>query len=217
MAKFEDSCGGQGDVPWKKGQGNPGGVPPSDSKIVMVGPEDLIVEPRCQICTHPLRLRMDYLLSMRTSYSEMERLFQIPYRSFSNHAKKHLRYEDAAVQGVIEHEAHLAGENLEKGLTGAFLRRSALDISIKKYFDALVAGEIEVEPGDVIKMIEARERLDASTATAQIEQYELQFNAFKEAIEAVCTPETMVKILDFTRVKLQDVARPALQPPEDTA
>ena len=216
MAKFEDSEGNKGDVPWKKNQGNPGGVPPADSKIVMVGPEDLIVEPRCQICTHPLRLRMDYLLSIRTNYSEMERLFSIPYRSFSNHAKKHLRYEDNAVQEVIEHEAQLAGENLDQGVKGAFLRRSALDISIKKYFEALTAGEVEIEPGDVIKMIEAREKLDTNSASTQIEQYELQFNAFKEAIEAICSPETMVKILDFTRAKLQiTVDRPALQQPED--
>lgn len=215
MAKFEKpkSNGGEGDKTKKKFQGNAGG----GGSVISVGDEGLIVEPQCKVCIHPLRLRMDYLLAMRTPYREMERLFEIPYRSFSNHAKKHLRYEDNAVKEIIEHEAGLAGENLEAGIKGAFLRRSALDVSIKKFFDALLAGDIQIEAGDVIKMIEAREKLDANTASAQIEQYELQFNAFKEAIEAVCTPEQMAKILDKTKVLLMTQNRPALQPPEDTA
>lgn len=211
MAKFEkpkgNSGGGEG-LPFKQWNGGGG-------QIVSVGPEDLIVEPRCPVCTHKLRLRMDYLLAIRTPYKEMERLFGIPYRSFSNHAKKHLRYEDESVRQIIEYEAGLAGENLTAGVRGAFLRRSALDISIKKFFDALTAGEVPVEAGDVIKMIELREKLDASTASAQIEQYELQFNAFKEALEEICPPEMLVKILDKTRDKLQTVDRPALQPPDD--
>lgn len=181
---------------------------------------EMIVEPRCPICMDKRRLRMDYLLAMRTTYKEMERLFstdekKIDYRSFSNHAKKHLNYEDSSVKQVLEYEAGLAGENLETGVRGGFLRRASLDISIKKYFEALNAGEIPVEAGDVIKMIELREKLDESSASAQIEQYELQFNAFKEALEQICPPEMLAKILDLTRVKLSVVERPALQPPDD--
>lgn len=212
MAKFEKpSNGGSDDLPFKKGQGNAGG----GGHIAMVGSEGLIVEPRCQICIHKDRLRMDYLLAMRTPYKEMERLFGIPYRSFSNHTKKHLRYEDESVRQIIEYEAGLAGENITAGVRGAFLRRSALDISIKKFFDALTAGEVPVEAGDVIKMIELREKLDASSASTQIEHYELQFHAFKEALEEICPPEMLVKILDRTKAKLQTVDRPALQPPDE--
>lgn len=216
MAKFEsnkDKGNGGDGPPFKKGQGNAGG----GGSIISIGAEGLIVEPQCKICTHPLRLRMDYLLAIRTPYREMERLFDMPYRSFSNHAKKHLRFEDNSVKDILEYEAGLAGENLEAGLKGAFLRRSVLDISIKKFFDAVTNGEIEIEAGDALKMIEARERLDASSASKQIEQYELQFNAFKEAIEAVCTPEQMAKILDKTKILLMTQNRPALQSPEDVA
>lgn len=214
MAKFEkpDKGNGGDGLPFKQPGGSTGG---GGGQIISVGPEELIVEPRCPVCTHKLRLRMDYLLAMRTPYTEMERLFDIPYRSFSNHAKKHLRYEDESVKQIIEYEAGLAGENLTTGVRGAFLRRSALDISIKKFFDALTAGEVPVEAGDVIKMIELREKLDASSASTQIEQYELQFNAFKEALEEICPPEMLVKILDRTKEKLSVVDRPALQPPDD--
>lgn len=209
MAKFEKPDKGKGgdDLPLKK----PGG----GGQIMSVGVEGLIVEPKCKICTHKLRMRMDYLLAIRTPFKEMERIFDIPYRSFSNHAKKHLRFEDESVKQIIEYEAGLAGENLTAGVRGAFLRRSALDISIKKFFDALTAGEVPVEAGDVIKMIELREKLDASSASTQIEQYELQFNAFKEALEEICPPEMLVKILDRTKEKLRVGNKPALQPPED--
>lgn len=213
MAKFEkpDKSGGD-NLPLKKGQGNAGG---GGGHIIAIGAEGFIKEPRCPVCQHELRPRMDYLLAIRTPFKEMERLFGIPYRSFSNHTKKHLRFEDESVKQIIEYEAGLAGENLTAGVRGAFLRRSALDISIKKFFDALTAGEVPVEAGDVIKMIELREKLDASSASTQIEQYELQFNAFKEALEEICPPEMLVKILDRTKEKLSVVDRPALQPPDD--
>lgn len=200
MAKFEK--------PKKGGNGNRDN---SGSESVF----EQIVEPRCPICTDERRNRIDYLLAMKTPYKEMERLFEIPYRSFSNHSKKHLRYEDESVRSILEYEAGLAGENLTAGVRGAFLRRSALDISIKKFFEALTAGAIPVEAGDVIKMIELREKLDASSASTQIEHYELQFHAFKEALEEICPPEMLVKILDRTKVKLQTVDRPALQPPDE--
>jgi hypothetical protein len=200
MAKFEK--------PKKGGGGNDDSPPPPTAFEVVV--------PQCPVCIDERRPRMDYLLAMRTPYKEMERLFPpINYRSFSNHTKKHLRYEDASVKQIIEYEAGLAGESLEAGIRGGFLRRSALDISIKKFFDALTAGDIPIEAGDVIKMIELREKLDASSASAQIEQYELQFNAFKEALEEICPPEMLAKILDLTKAKLQIVDSPAIQPPKD--
>lgn len=202
MAKFEKP---------KKGKGEGGGDDDEKPQI----PYEVTI-PQCPICIHPMRARMEYLLAMRTPYKEMERLYpDIGYRSFSNHSKKHLRFEHESVKQIIEYEAGLAGENLELGIKGAFLRRSALDVSIKKFFEALNAGVIPVEAGDVIKMIELRERLDASSATAQIEQYELQFNAFKEALEEICPPDMLTRILDRTKVKLQTVDRPALQPPDE--
>lgn len=202
MAKFEKPKG--------KGGGKDGPGPDGP------GPIFEVVEPLCPVCQDERRLRIDYLLAMKTPFTEMARLFPpIPYRSFSNHAKKHLRYEDASVKEILEFEAGLAGENMEAGVRGAFLRRSALDISIKKYFDALTAGTLSVEAGDVIKMIELREKLDASSASTQIAVYEEQFNAFKGAMEEICPPEMLVKILDRTKEKLQTVDRPALQPPDE--
>lgn len=180
-----------------------------------------IHEPRCEVCNHKERNRIDYLLALRTPYKELERLYKdgdkitIGYRSFSNHDQKHLRYEDESIKQVIEYEAGVAGENMKHGVRGAFTRRAVLDVSIKKILDGVVAGEIPLEAKDVVKMIEAREKLDAASASVQVEQYELQFNAFKEAIEQVCPPLMLQEILDVVKVKLQLPDRPALQEESD--
>lgn len=182
---------------------------PSKVKIV-----EQIVEGKCKVCKDAKnRNRIDYLLAMRTPYKELERLYpHIPERSFANHDRKHLRYEDEAIKRVIEHEAGLSSENLETGVKGAFLRRTTLDAFIKKFFDAMIAGEVIPEAKDVVKMIELRERLDAESSTATIEQYELQFNAFKEAVEEICSANEMNEILSLVRSKLG--MNPALEPAE---
>jgi hypothetical protein len=196
MAKFEKSKDNSKDKPSK---------PTTLSKIV---------EPRCNVCMHKERDRIDYLLAMKTPYRELERIFEadrIDHRSFSTHDKKHLQYESEAIKRIIEHEAGLAQENLAEGVRGAFLRRSALDVSIKKFFDAVMAGEIVIEAKDLAKMVELREKLDSDTAAAQIQQYEVQFNAFKQALEEVCPPEMLQTILDRTKELLMVGDRPALQ------
>ncbi len=175
-----------------------------------------IVEPRCHVCQHKNRDQIDRLLAMKTPYAEIARLFsseerKLDDRSVSNHEKKHLQYENEAIRQIIEHEAGIAQENLETGVKGAFLRRVALDVSIKKVFDGILSGEIEIEAKDVVKMIELRERLDSNSASAQIEQYELQFNAFKTAIQEICGPDIQFSILNRTKELLQVGDRPALQ------
>lgn len=198
MAKFKKPNGGGGDK-----------EPPKPQITHQ------IKEPKCKVCKHKQRNQIDYLLAMKTPYKELERLFGIPYRSFSNHDKEHLGYENEGIKRVIEYEAGIAQENLAEGVKGAFLRRAALDTSIKKFFDALIAGSIPVEAKDVVKMIEIREKLDSDTAAAQIEQYELQFNAFKQAIEETVTPEMLTDILEKVKAHLQMGDRPALQPPRE--
>lgn len=175
-----------------------------------------IIEPRCFVCQHKNRDQIDRLLAMKTPYAEIARLFStddkpLDQRSVSNHEKKHLQYENEAIRQIIEYEAGVAQENLEVGVKGAFLRRVALDVSIKKVFDGILSGEIEIEAKDVVKMIELRERLDQNTASAQIEQYEIQFNAFKTAIQEICTPDVQYDILNRTKELLKVGDKPALQ------
>lgn len=185
---------------------------PSPPKIV-----ERIHEPKCKVCKDTKnRARIDYLLAIRTPYKDMERYYpHISEKSFANHAQKHLRYEDEAIKRVIEHEAGLSSENIEAGVRGAFLRRTALDVYVKKFFDAMAAGDVIPEAKDVVKMIELRERMDSEATAATLEQYELQFNAFKEAVEEICTGDEMNEILVLVKTKLGMDETPQLRSPED--
>lgn len=192
-------------------------------KVIAAGgyhpPEPIakIVEPRCHVCQHPQRDQIDRLLAMKTSYAEISRLFsteekKLDERSVSKHEKKHLKYEDEAVRQIIEYEAGLAQENLEEGVKGAFMRRTILDVALRKAFDEISSGAMPIEAKDIPKMIEMREKLDNDTATAQIAEWEKQFLAFKEAIQEVCPPEMWQQILIRTKQIL--TVRPALESPQ---
>jgi hypothetical protein len=179
-------------------------------------------EPRCKTCQHPNRELIDRLLAIKTPHVEIERLCsteenKLDYRSIGNHELRHLKYEDEAIRQIIEHEAGLAQENLETGVKGAFLRRTSLDVAIKKLFDGIISGDIQVEAKDMVKMIELREKLDTNSAQAAVEHYQTQFNAFTEAIREVCPPEIQHQILLKMRqiLDIPQNARPALQPPEE--
>ena len=190
-------------------------IAPSKALEVIPPPVERHIEPRCSVCTHKQRDQIDRLLAMRTPYSDIERAFsteekKLDRRSVSNHNKKHVRYEDEAVRRIIEYEAGLAQEDLEMGVQGAFLRRTTLDVAIKKVFDGIISGETELEAKDVVKMIELRERLDQNSASAQVEQYKTQFLAFKTAIEEICPPEMMFDILTRTK-ELLKLDTPELQ------
>lgn len=181
-----------------------------------------ISEPRCHVCQHPQRNAIDSLLAIKTPYTEISRLFSneertLDRRSVSRHDKEHLNYEDAAIREILEHEAQVAGENLDLGIKGTFLRRSSLDVAIKKIFDGILSGDIPVEAKDLPKLVELREKLDQQTANAQLETIIMQFQAFKEAILEICPPEMQHEILLATQLKLKVEAheRPALQPAED--
>lgn len=163
-------------------------------------------------CKHPERDRIDYMLAMRTPYVEIHRNYpDVSEKSIENHSKQHLSFEDEGIKRIIEHEAGIAKENLDAGLQGVFMRRTVLDMAIKKVTDKIASGEIEIEVKDLPKMIELREKLDANSASAQVEQYELQFNAFKVAIEESVSPEVMFNILKRTKEILQVADKPALQ------
>jgi hypothetical protein len=184
-------------------------------------PVDLINEPRCHVCQHPNRRAIDRLLAVGTRYTEISRLFStegkaLDRRSISNHATQHLNYEDAAIRQIIEAEAAEAKENLEEGVRGAFARRVALDIALKKGIDGIIDGETQVEPRDLIKLIELRERLDQQTATAQVDELWVQFNAFKQAVQDITTPDSRQQIMIRMREILEwgDKEPPALQAPD---
>lgn len=153
-----------------------------------------IVESRCKVCKHQDRRAIDRLIAAGSSYSEIERLFEVDRRSVSNHAHKHLRYEEGAIRRIIEREAERLSENYEQGVQGALARRVYLESALKQAQDSLLNGEVTVEPKDAVNIVGMLEQMDAQTNGVIVDQIRMQFNAILTAINEVIPPELQKKI-----------------------
>lgn len=179
-----------------------------------------IVEPRCNVCTHPKRDLIDRMLAMQRPYKEIQDHFEVDRRSAKNHAEKHLGFEDAAVRQIIQEEAQASEENLETGISNAMKRRVFIDIAIEKGLVSLLNNEVVVEPKDAAKLIELREKLDKEHGGVAVETVMVQFNAFKQAVLELAPPDLKWNILERTKEILDAqgaVQRVALQPGQDGA
>lgn len=170
---------------------------PKGEKPKQVEPSDQlpqIIESRCKVCQHPDRRAIDRLIAAGSSYSEVERLFEVDRRSVSNHAHKHLRYEEGAIRRIIEREAERLSENYEQGVQGALARRVYLESALKQAQDSLLNGDVTVEPKDAVNIVGMLEQMDAQTNGIIVDQIRMQFNAILTAINEVIPPELQKKI-----------------------
>lgn len=160
----------------------------SDDGGITVVPESWF-EPRCHVCMSKYRKTIDKLIALGTGYMEISRICggEIDRRSISNHAKKHLGYEEAAVRQIIEREALEAEENAELGIQGALMRRVYLNTALQKAFENLVNDKQAIETRDAVAIIDTLERLDKQSAGVQLDQIKLQFSAFLQAIKEVAS------------------------------
>jgi hypothetical protein len=157
-------------------------------------------EPRCRVCTSPYRKFIESLLIKGSNYvwiSENvpgEEGRPIDRRSISNHAKKHMAYQDAAIRAILEEEARLAGQNYEEGVRGAITHRSVLEVALRKAYEDIVNGVTTVEPRDLISIINAVQKMDEQAEAVAVNQLRAQVQAFIEAIKAETDPDTWGRI-----------------------
>lgn len=159
-------------------------------------------EPRCSVCNSQFRKPIDRMIALGTSYSEISRIYEeanIDRRAISNHAKKHLNYEEAAIRQIIARETEEAQANIEEGVTGAIARRVYIDVAIQKGFEALLNNDVPVEVKDVATLIQLKEKMDSHTEGAALDEVKTQFNAFVQAIREIAPPEMWEKILGRTK------------------
>lgn len=171
-------------------------------EVIKPAPSVVYHEPRCSICTSQFRKTIDRMIALGTSYSEIGRLYEdagIDRKAVSNHAKKHLNYEEAAVRQIIARETEEAAANIEEGVHGAIARRVYIDVAIQKGFEALLNNEVPVEVKDVATLIQLKEKMDSHTEGAAIDEIRTQFNAFMQAIREIAPPEMWEKILTRTK------------------
>lgn len=157
-----------------------------DGKDLVVVPEAW-TEPRCNCCTSKYRKAIDRMIAMGTSHAEISRIFggEIDRRSISRHAKKHLRYEEAAIAMIIDQEATAAEQSAELGVSGVVKRKVYLETALHKALEFLQDDKVIVEPKDAVVIIEALNRYDTSTVGTQLDQIKIQFQSFLQAIREI--------------------------------
>lgn len=149
-----------------------------------------IFEPRCSVCKSPHRNLVDALLAKgSTSYSAIaarvpgEDGKPLDRRAVSNHAKSHLNFQEDAIRSLLEAEADEAAQNYEEGVRGAITRRGVLEVTLRKAFDDIVSGRIEVESKDMLAVIQMLEKMDEATNAAQVDYMRAQVSAFLQAVK----------------------------------
>jgi hypothetical protein len=194
MARF----GGQGN---SNGGGNSGGA-------VVSYPVDEIVEPRCSICKSRFRRTMDQLLVMGVPFSEISRQFEtegITRRALSNHKRKHLSVEQAAIRQVIEEKARQIGEDVDNTKKSLLTRKGYMEVAMMKSYQSILDGTVVPEPRDVVAMISVMEKMEKDTATVQVDEMMRDFNAFTQAVKEVVGSDMYDRILgNFKKILEQE-------------
>lgn len=157
-----------------------------DGKDALVVPEAWS-ESRCHVCQSKYRHAIDRMIAMGTGHTEISRCFggEIDRRSISRHAKKHLRYEQAAVQKIIEQETERAEQNAEEGISGIVKRKVYLETALHKALEQVLGDNVVIEPRDAVVIIEALNRFDQQSTGAQLDVIKIQFAAFLQALKEI--------------------------------
>ena len=177
-----------------KGRGGNGAKPAPDR-----APDTRVVEPRCNVCTHKNRKLIDRALAKGTyGYRELERTFGVDHRSISNHDKKHLNLKDAALRQIVRENVKDEKE-FQEGVRGVIKRKLYLETALDQAMDAVINGDVTVEPRDAVAIIDKLEALESATADAQLSQIKIEFHAYLAAMKEVVPDEMWDRI--YTRAQ----------------
>ena len=183
MANFKNNNGNN-----NKGDGNLPSLPNME-----------ITEPRCAVCKSRFRRTIDQLLAMGVPFAEVARQFEdegIERRSLSNHKKRHLSVEQAAIRRVIEEKAKQIGEDVDNTKRFLLTRKGYMEVAMMKSFQAIVDGTLTPEPRDIVHMIALMEKMEKDTTLNQVDEMIRDFNAFSGAVKKNVPKELYNKILE---------------------
>jgi len=171
-------------------------------------PVEEIVEPRCSICKSRFRRTMDQLLVMGVPFSEISRQFEtegITRRALSNHKRKHLSIEQAAIRQVIEEKARQMGEDVDNTRRHLLTRKGYMEVAMIKSYQSILDGTVVPEPRDVLGMIAMMEKMEKDSSSIQMDEMMREFNAFTQAVKEVVPAELYDKVLyNFKRILEQE-------------
>lgn len=191
------------------GPNNTGGGSNSNTGLVVSSyATEEIVEPRCSVCKSRFRRTIDQLLVMGVPFAEVARQFEmegINRRSISNHKRKHLSVEQAAIRRVIEEKAKQIGEDVDNTSRLLLTRKGYMEVAMMKSYQGILDGTIVPEPRDVVHMISLMEKMEKDTSAAQVDEMMRDFNAFTQAVKKVVDEAAYDRVLyEFKQILEQE-------------
>lgn len=171
---------------------------------------------QCHVCVSPHRDQIEQAIARGMAYSAISELTggAIDRRSISNHAQKHLNYEKAVIQKIIDREADRMNELVEEGVHGKLKRKVWLETALQKGLDALVDDQILVMPKDVLAIIQQLDMYDAQIEGASLDRYQAQFDAFMQAMNEIVPAEYLRQVTERTRQIIDSTAVEITEVPE---
>jgi len=171
-------------------------------------PVEEIIEPRCSICKSRFRRTMDQLLVMGVPFSEISRQFEtegVTRRALSNHKRKHLSVEQAAIRQVIEERARQIGEDVDNTRKHLLTRKGYMEVAMMKSYQAILDGTLTPEPRDIVQMIALMEKMEKDTSASQVDEMMREFNAFTQAVKEVVPADLYDRVLyNFKKILEQE-------------
>jgi hypothetical protein len=180
MAKFNKNPGG----------GDNNGKPPTH---ITRPSRHMIMEPRCNVCKSPHRKVIDMLLTAGAPFTEVEREFEaegLSRKSLSNHKSRHLNVEQAAIRRIIEDQARTEMDNIENTRRTLLTRKAVLQIMMSKGYQDVILERVQVEPRDIINIVQQLDKMDEKTAAMELEETMRHFVLFQQAVKDT-VPDSM--------------------------
>jgi hypothetical protein len=144
-----------------------------------------ITDPRCKVCQDKRRKVIDKFLARGTSYRELERAFGINHQSIGRHDKNHLNLKDSAIRTILRQEAEDADYDVEEGIQKVIKKQVYLQVALDKAMEAILDGDVTVEPRDAVAIIEKLDDMERETVEAQVIQMKIEFHAIMQAVKEV--------------------------------
>lgn len=165
-----------------------------------------IVEPRCRVCQHQNRDYIDSVLSAAdVNYSALARKLppledgrKVDRRSLGSHAKNHLNTESGVMREIMIFEAERSGKDWQQHVTGAFTHRGFMEIMLRRAYEDVINGVVQVEPKDALAIVKMVREMDEQTSSEAVDQARATVNAFIQAIMAHVDKETWNRIAQTT-------------------
>jgi hypothetical protein len=151
---------------------------------------------------------MERLIVLSLSYSEIARYFEalgenVTRKSLSNHHAKHMWVESAAIRSLIEDRAREALKDVEEHKGFLLEKKGLLEIMMQQGYSSLMTGNTQVEPKDLLAVIDKLERMDAAQEAIAVDELLKDFNDFADAVKSLAPEDMWAKIFEQYELNVQ--------------